>query len=60
MSLDLKGWKSMDTEINVRKLKTLYAGDEVEKLAKALMKKKKMLKPIDFHKTVKNPYIQCW
>ena len=50
----------MDTEINVRKLKTLYAGDEVEKLAKALMKKKKMLKPIDFHKTVKNPYIQCW
>ena len=51
----------MDTEINVRKLKTLYAGDEVEKLVKSLMKKKKkMLKPIDFHKTVKNPYIQCW
>ena len=60
MSLNSKGLKSMDAENNVRKFKTLYVGDEVEKLAKSLMKNK-ILKPIvlDFYKTAKKAYIQA-
>ena len=58
-SLDSKSLKSMDAENNVRTLKTLYVGDEAEKLAMSLMKSK-ILKPIelDFNKTVKKAYIQ--
>ena len=54
MSLDLGGRKSIEAEINVRKLNTLYVGHEAEKLAKSLMKNK-ILKPIvfDFHEIVK-------
>ena len=52
--------KSIDAKNNVRKLKTLYVGDEAEKLAKYL-KKNKILKPIvlDFHRTVRKAYIQA-
>ena len=52
--------KSIDAKNNVRKLKTLYVGDEAEKLAKYL-KKNKILKPIalDFYRTVRKPYIQA-
>ena len=59
-SLDSKSLKSMDAENNVRTLKTLYVGDEAEKLAMSLMKSK-ILKPIelDFNKTVKKAYIQA-
>ena len=57
--LDPKGLKSMDAENNIRKLETLYVGDEAEKLAKSLMKSQ-ILQPIvpDFYKTVKKAYIQ--
>ena len=60
MSLDRKRWKSRDAEINVRKFKTLYIGDEAEKLAKSLMKNK-ILRPIvlEFYKTVKKAYINA-
>ena len=60
MPLDPKGLKSMDAENNVRKLKTLYVGDEAEKLSKTLMKNK-ILKPIvlDFYETVKKACIQA-
>ena len=52
--------KSIDAKNNVRKLKTLYVGDEAEKLAKYL-KKNKILKPIvlDFYGTVRKAYIQA-
>ena len=60
MSLDLEGRKSIEAEINVRKLNTLYVGHEAEKLAKSLMKNK-ILKPIvfDFHEMVKKAYIHA-
>ena len=60
MSLDRKRWKSRDAESNVRKFKTLYIGDEAEKLAKSLMKNK-ILRPIvlEFYKTVKKAYINA-
>ena len=59
-SLDPDGLKSMDAGNNVRKLKTLYVGDEAEKLANSPMKNK-ILKPVvlDFYKTVKKAYIQA-
>ena len=59
-SLNPKDLKSIDAKNNVRKLKTLYVGDEAEKLAKYL-KKNKILKPIvlDFHRTVRKAYIQA-
>ena len=49
----------MDTENIVRKLKTLYVGDEAEKLAKSPMRNE-IRKPIlfVFYKTVKKAYIQ--
>ena len=52
--------KSIDAKNNVRKLKTLYVGDEAEKLAKYL-KKNKILKPVvlDFYRTVRKAYIQA-
>ena len=37
-SLNPKDLKSIDAKNNVRKLKTLYVGDEAEKLAKYLKK----------------------
>ena len=59
-SLNPKDLKSIDAKNNVRKLKTLYVGDEAEKLAKYL-KKNKILKPIvlDFYRTVRKAYIQA-
>ena len=48
----------MDAQINVRKLKILYAGDEVENSAKSPIKNK-ILKPIDFYKAVKKPHIHA-
>ena len=58
-SLNPKDLKSIDAKNNVRKLKTLYVGDEAEKLAKYLKKKK--LKPIvlDFYRTVRKTHIQA-
>ena len=60
MSLDPKGLKSMDAENIIRMLKTLYVGDEAEKLAKSLIRNK-ILKPIVlvFYKTVKKAYSQA-
>ena len=59
-SLNPKDLKSIDAKNNVRKLKTLYVGDEAEKLAKYL-KKNKILKPVvlDFYRTVRKAYIQA-
>ena len=59
-SLNPKELKSIDKKSNVWKLKTLYVGDEAEKLAKYL-KKNKTLKPIllDFYRTVRKAYIQA-
>ena len=58
-SSNSKDLKPIDAR-NVWKLKTLYVGDEAEKLAKYL-KKNKILKPIalDFYRTVRKPYIQA-